>query len=99
MRSTRARTTARWYDAARSAFRSLGGGAQVANGVQQRRLDAGEGEVHAGDARDGEAVRGRVAGARQPVERRAAGVAEAEQARALVEGLAGGVVDRPSQGR
>ena len=36
----------------------------------------------------------RVAVARQPLERRAAGIAETKQASALVEGLAGRVVER-----
>src|SRR5919198_974117 len=69
---------------------------EVADHVEERRLQAGEGEVEAGHARDGERVRLRVALAREPVERAAARVAEPEQPRALVEGLAGRVVDRRS---
>src|ERR687887_156502 len=69
---------------------------EVADRVEERRLQAGEGEVEAGHARDGERVRLRVALAREPVERAAARVAEPEQPRALVEGLAGRVVDRRS---
>src|SRR5919201_6432470 len=70
------------------------GGREVADGVEERRLEPGEGEVEARHARDGERVRLRIALACEPVERRAAGVAEAEQPRALVEGLACRVVDR-----
>ena len=70
--------------------------AEVPAEVDERRLQAAEAEVEAGVAghRDrqleglGVAVRG------QPFERRAARVAEAEQAGDLVEGLAGGVVER-----
>ena len=74
--------------------------AEVADLVEQRGLQAGEGEVQAGDAardREGEGVR--VALLRQPLERRAAGVRQAEQPRALVEGLAGGVVERRAEDR
>src|SRR6266516_2208510 len=66
---------------------------KCANLVQERRLEAGEGEVEAGDARDREVVGVGVALAGQPVELGTARIAEAEQAGALVEGLAGGVVD------
>src|SRR5919198_200213 len=52
---------------------------EVADRVEERRLQAGEGEVEAGHARDGERVRLRVALAREPVERAAARVAEPEQ--------------------
>src|SRR5207244_2241468 len=45
-------------------------------------------------ARDRKRERFRIALARQPVDRCAAGIAETEQAGALVEGLAGGVVQR-----
>src|SRR5438105_1334124 len=68
-------------------------GREVANGVEERRLQAGEGEVEARDARNGERVGLRIALVRETVERGAAGVAEAEQPRALVEGLARRVVD------
>ena len=67
--------------------------AEVADGVQQRRLHAREGEVEPGHARDGKRERLRVALTREPVDRRAAGIAEPEQARALVERLAGSVVE------
>src|SRR5919197_1333013 len=69
-------------------------GREVAHRVEQRRLEAGEGEVEAGHARDGKVIGARIALAREAVERGAARIAESEQARALVEGLAGGVVDR-----
>ena len=45
VRSTSARTIARWYDAARSALRASDLAAEIAHGVEQRRLDAGEREV------------------------------------------------------
>src|SRR5581483_7132687 len=67
---------------------------QVADGVEERRLDAGEREIEAVDARDREVVGLGVALAREPVDRGAARVAEPEQPRALVERLAGGVVER-----
>ena len=50
-----------------------------------------------GHARDREVVGRRVAVAREPVELAAARVAEPEQPRALVEGLAGGVVERRAE--
>src|SRR5215213_7492670 len=70
------------------------GVAQVADRVQQRRLQPAEAEVELTGraAREVECLR--VALAREPVDGRAAGVAEPEQAGALVERLAGGVVER-----
>ena len=50
-----------------------------------------------GDARDRERERLGIAVAREPVDLRAAGIAEAEQARALVERLAGRVVERRAE--
>ena len=67
---------------------------EVAHGVEQRRLEPGEREVEPGHARDREGERLRVALAREPVDLGAARVAEAEQPRALVERLAGRVVER-----
>src|SRR5919198_2649255 len=70
------------------------GGREVADGVEKCRLQPREGEVESRDARDREGVGLRIALAREPVEGGAARIAEAEEACALVEGLAGGVVDR-----
>src|SRR5207247_1354409 len=70
---------------------------EVANGVQKSRLDAGEREVEPGNACNGKGERLRVALAREAVDRRAARIAEAEQARALVERLTRGVVDRRAE--
>ena len=97
-RPTRARTIARWYEAARSARRcvELGRG-EVAHRVQERGLEAGEREVEAGDARDRERERRRVAVPREPVDLGAAGIAEPEQPRALVECLPGRVVERRAE--
>ena len=69
-------------------------GRQPADRVEQRSLHAGEGEVETLETRDRKVERLRVAVRGQPVERGAARVAETEQACALVERLAGGVVDR-----
>ena len=67
---------------------------QVAHGVEERGLDPREGEVEPGHARDRERERLGVAHAGEGVDRGAARVAEAEQPRALVERLAGCVVER-----
>src|SRR5438132_10072367 len=67
---------------------------KAASRVEQRRLHAGEGEVEPVESRHGEGKRLRVAVCGEPVEGCAARVAESEQPRALVERLAGGVVDR-----
>ena len=70
-------------------------GAELAAAVDERRLEAAEAEVEAGVAghRDRQLERLRVALGGQLLQRRAARVAEAEQPRRLVEGLAGGVVE------
>ena len=63
--------------------------AQLAHAVQQRGLQPGEGEVEPGHPRaggEGEGLRVAVAG--QPLQGRPAGIAQPQQARALVEGLA-----------
>ena len=101
---TSASTIARWYDAARSARRSSSSSAlQLLHRVEERRLHPGEREVEAVDARDRERERLRIAAAGEPFQLGAAGVAETEQPRALVEGLAGCVVERagraPCSGR
>src|SRR5919206_253199 len=70
------------------------GGREVADGVEKRRLQTGEGEVEARHAGHGEGVGLRIALAREAVERGAPRVAQAEEARALVEGLTRRVVDR-----
>src|SRR5207244_4807807 len=57
--------------------------AELPRCVQERRLQPGEREVEARDARDREVVRGGVAFLREQVDLPAAGVAEPEQARAL----------------
>src|SRR5581483_10021092 len=67
---------------------------ELAHRVEKRRLDAGEREVEPRDAGDRERERIGVAAGRQPVELGAARIAEAEQARTLVERLTGRVVDR-----
>ena len=91
-------TIARWYEAARSARRfSSSSGREVSRRVEERRLEAGEGEVEARHAGDGEVVGGRVAVAREPVELAAARVVEPEEPRALVERLAGRVVERRAE--
>src|SRR5581483_1376147 len=69
-------------------------GVELAHGVEERGLDAGEGEIEAGDAGDGKGEGGRVALARGEIDRGAARIAEAEQPSALVERLAGRVVER-----
>ena len=71
--------------------------AEVANLVQQRRLEAREREVEARHARDREVERLGVALLREAVDRGAARVAEPEQPRALVERLAGRVVERRAE--
>ena len=70
---------------------------QLPHGVEQRGLQPREREVEAGDARDREVVRLGIAVAREQVELTPAGIPEAEEARALVERLAGGVVERRSE--
>ena len=72
--------------------------AEVAHLVEQRGLHAREREVQPVEAaRDREGERLRVAVAGELLERRAAGERQAEQARALVERLAGGVVERAAE--
>ena len=73
--------------------------AQVPHRVEQCGLQAGEGEVQARDAGDGEAVRLRVALAGEPVDRGSAGVAEPQEPRTLVEGLTRRVVERRPEDR
>ena len=70
--------------------------AKVARRIDERRLEAREAEVEAGVARhrDRERERLGIALARDPLDLRAARVAEAEDPRRLVERLAGGVVER-----
>src|SRR5439155_14582015 len=67
---------------------------EVANDVQQRGLQSREREVKTGNARNREVVRGRVALSCEPVELRAAGIAQAEQPRAFVKGFSRRVVER-----
>src|SRR5207249_4102626 len=74
-------------------------GREVPDRVEERGLHAREGEVEPRDVRDREGERLRIALAREAVERAAAGVAEPEEARALVEGLARRVVDRRPETR
>ncbi len=73
--------------------------AVLAQGGQGEGLEAGEAEVEAGTVghRAGKAETGRVALGRQPRQGRAAGIAQAEHLGGLVEGLAGGVVQRLAQ--
>src|SRR6185437_11241137 len=67
---------------------------QLADRVQERRLQPREREVEPRYARDGEVVGTRISFSRQHVDLAPARVAEPEQARALVERLACGVVER-----
>src|SRR5262245_1771390 len=67
---------------------------EVADRVEQGGLEPGKREVEAGHACDREGVRLGVAVACEAVELGAPGVAQAEQAGALVERLPGGVVER-----
>ena len=71
--------------------------ADIADGVEQRRLDSGEGEVEPVQACDRKRERVGIAVPGQPVNFAPAGIAETEQPRALVERLAGGVVDRGAE--
>ena len=73
---------------------------EVADLVEQRGLQAREREVQPGHPRGRrEGERGRVAVRGELGQRRPAGVAEAEQPRALVERLAGRVVERLAERR
>ena len=87
-------------DAAQSGRRDAFQG-RVAGGVQHGGLEAGERKVQRvgaeGGAGEGDGVRVAVSLPRQPVNGDAAGVAEAEQAGALVERLPRRVVARPAQ--
>ena len=97
-RSTSARTIARWYEAARSARRALElVRAELAHRVEQRGLHARRTRSRGRRrARPGTRTP-RVALPREPVDLGAAGVAEAEQPGALVERLAGRVVERRAE--
>src|SRR5206468_7476943 len=57
---------------------------QIANRVEQRGLESRERKVETGNARDRKRVRRGIAVARERVDRSPAGIAEAEQPRALV---------------
>ena len=93
--ATSTSTTASWNDAATSAVADVG---VLADVVDHRRLEPGEREVEAlVDQRPREGDGRRVALAREPVDGRAARVAEPEVAGDLVEGLAGGVVERRAE--
>src|SRR5204862_6156514 len=70
---------------------------KVADGVEKRRLQPREREVETRHTRHGKRVGLRIALPRERVERRAARVREAEQARPLVERLTGGVVERRAE--
>ena len=91
-------TTAAWKLAARSARRaSTSSSGEVADRVDERRLQAAEAEVEpglAGSSRPGSVNALGVAALGLALDRRPARVAEAEQPRRLVERLAGGVVER-----
>ena len=80
----------------RPSRRKLGLG-EVAHRVEQRGLQPREGQVEAGNARDRERERVGVALPREMVDLRPARVAEPEQPGALVERLAGGVVERRAE--
>ena len=69
--------------------------AKIAHLVHERGLQPGEREIQPGQTLRGrEGKRAGITLSRQPLERRAARVAEAEQPSPLVERLAGGVVER-----
>ena len=91
---TRARTIARWYEAARSRAPCLelrlG---EVAHGVEQGGLEAREREVEPRDACHWERKGVGVTLSRESIELRASRVAEPEQPRPLVERLARGIVE------
>src|SRR3954465_10151040 len=70
---------------------------QVLDGVQQCSLEPREREVEPGHPRDGKVVRAGVSPARNTVDLGAAGVAEPEEARSLVESLPRGVVERRAE--
>src|SRR5205814_1748441 len=68
------------------------------HGVEESGLQPGEREVEPWHLCDRERERGLVSVLRKPVDRRSPGIAESEQASALVERLAGRVVEgRPEQ--
>ena len=81
--------------------RALVVGIELLDGLAHRRLEAGEGEVAAGLAphrpRQGEALR--IAAGRRALDGRAAGKAQAQKLRRLVEAFAGRIVDRRAQPR
>ena len=83
-------TAASWNDAATSATGSVG---MLAHEGHDRGLQPGEGEVGLAGHRPRERDRVAVAAAREAVDRGTARVAEPEEARDLVERLAGRVVD------
>src|SRR4029453_12467254 len=67
---------------------------EVAHLVEQRCLEAREGEVEPGDARDRERERLGVPVPRQPVDRGTAGVTQPEEPRTFVERLPRRVIER-----
>ena len=71
--------------------------AEVAHGVEECGLDAGEREVEARHARHRKPERLRIALPGQRVDLGAAGVRQPEEPRTLVERLAGGVVERRAE--
>ena len=74
-------------------------GTERLDGLPDRGLEAREGEVAAGPAeeRPRQPVLLRVAFAREALDRRSAGIAEAQELRAFVEGLADRVVERGAE--
>ena len=70
---------------------------ELANLVQKSRLETGEREVEPRHARHREVVRLRISFLGEAVDRRAARIAEAEEPRSLVEGLARSVVQSRPQ--
>jgi hypothetical protein len=98
VRSASTSATASWNAAARSARPALRQRRGL-DDLAHRRLEAGEGEVATGppEHRPRQAKGARIAVARQALDRRTAGVGEAEQLRGLVEGLAYRIVDRRAE--
>ena len=69
-------------------------GREIAHGIEQRRLQAREREVEPRHTGDRERVGLRVALPREAIDLGPTGIRQPEQPRALVEGLARGIVER-----
>ena len=97
-RCTRARTIACWYEAARSALRAPSRPGRGRGPHRATRSSSPENEKsRPGTRATGKSNAVRVAFLREPIDGRAAGIAEPEQPGALVEGLTRGVVQRRAE--